>query len=706
MHRLLLSFLFVVCLSSQYAEAYLFNMTEYLRMPPMARMDDYDRCFLDIPEGATATFCMVTSLIKPNESSDIWNIINKYSSDRKRIYRHDRLSRGICMNWCKKQMNYFDYDTRKSYYIENFYNDTEIYKDPNFHTRALADRARYYQYATECVNYELRKQYGLMAQSQIRYCITNKDNIQSTYDSLDVIFVILCTVLAILVVLSTSYDFHLKRNNLPHLCNREHYKRPVDNTGLTTLLLCFSLPRNWYKLTLETQNSELSRDLRSINAFRTICMFGVICAHCALANNMCPQLNPYYIEQKYFITSHMIIINGANALQSFFAITGFLIAIQFVDLREKYKFKFSFFWKAIIYRYLRYTPVYTFILLFNATFLYKLREGPSWPILADAERLACRNNWWTNLLYINNFVNVREPCMQHAWYLAADFQLVIVGTLIQMIIWKFTKWTKMVFGTTFAISFLIPAIITYRYSFEGTFMASPETTRYAHWYDEQYQTIYIPFYTNMGSFVLGMIAGLLYCKHKQGHIDLTKSKVLPVLWYSLLPIAFLGLYSGALFYANNFEKPAIWIAIYAAVMKSLWGVFGATLVLGSALNTGWVFKNILRMQVFRTMGRLTFGAYLIHPSVIRASYGSMRHPFFTDDFRVYDNTVSAFVTSYVLSFFVCMLIEMPFSIIQKLIFNRDSNRSEKTIYETTETEAIKLSKKMVEVEEKTIKSFN
>lgn len=49
----------------------------------------------------------------------------------------------------------------------------------------------------------------------------------------------------------------------------------------------------------------------------------------------------------------MIIINGANALQSFFAITGFLIAVQFVDLREKYKFKISFFWKAIIYRYLR-----------------------------------------------------------------------------------------------------------------------------------------------------------------------------------------------------------------------------------------------------------------------------------------------------------------------------------------------------------------
>lgn len=59
-----------------------------------------------------------------------------------------------------------------------------------------------------------------------------------------------------------------------------------------------------------------------------------------------------------------------------------------------------------------------------------------------------------------------------------------------------------------------------------------------------------------------------------------------MLWYSLLPIAFLGLYSGHYFYAYNFEKPAVWIAVYAACMKSLWGVFGATLVIGSALNTG------------------------------------------------------------------------------------------------------------------------
>lgn len=53
----------------------------------------------------------------------------------------------------------------------------------------------------------------------------------------------------------------------------------------------------------------------------------------------------------------MILINGTSVLQSFFAITGFLTAVQFMDLREKNKFKWSFLGKAIIYRYFRYSAI-------------------------------------------------------------------------------------------------------------------------------------------------------------------------------------------------------------------------------------------------------------------------------------------------------------------------------------------------------------
>lgn len=61
---------------------------------------------------------------------------------------------------------------------------------------------------------------------------------------------------------------------------------------------------------------------------------------------------------------------------------------------------------------------------------------------------------------------------------------------------------------------------------------------------------------------------------------------------------------------------------------------------------------------------------------------------------------------------MCLMIEMPFSILQKILFGRESDSDSKekasTIYETTEAEAIKLSKKIAECEgggDKTTKAF-
>lgn len=57
----------------------------------------------------------------------------------------------------------------------------------------------------------------------------------------------------------------------------------------------------------------------------------------------------------------------------------------------------------------RLTPAYAFILLLHATWLPKLQDGPLWPRGAEVERNFCRRNWWTNLLYVNNYVNADEP---------------------------------------------------------------------------------------------------------------------------------------------------------------------------------------------------------------------------------------------------------------------------------------------------------
>lgn len=63
------------------------------------------------------------------------------------------------------------------YYVEKFDNETDIERDPNIHTHALVDRAKYQKYAIECVNFQLKKQYALSAQTELDYCITSDRDI-------------------------------------------------------------------------------------------------------------------------------------------------------------------------------------------------------------------------------------------------------------------------------------------------------------------------------------------------------------------------------------------------------------------------------------------------------------------------------------------------------------------------------------------------
>lgn len=105
----------------------------------------------------------------------------KYASDTKHFYRHDRLSRGICMDWCMERMLHYDYDTRMKYYLPKFDNDSEIAYDPDVFTNALVDRSQFNKFATMCVNFDLQKKYGLMAQSDIMYCIRNYDDYFAQY---------------------------------------------------------------------------------------------------------------------------------------------------------------------------------------------------------------------------------------------------------------------------------------------------------------------------------------------------------------------------------------------------------------------------------------------------------------------------------------------------------------------------------------------
>lgn len=122
-------------------------------------------------------------------------------------------------------------------------------------------------------------------------------------------------------------------------------------------------------------------------------------------------------------------------------------------------------------------------MLFEATWVVRLADGPLWQKGFETGRSYCRKNWWVNLLYINNYYKVDEPvsadqevgkqtikfdilfhysqCMLHTWYLAADFHLFVYGLVLCAVIARFPKVRNALLGTLLVLSYLATAAIIY-----------------------------------------------------------------------------------------------------------------------------------------------------------------------------------------------------------------------------------------------------
>lgn len=110
-------------------------------MPAQYKMDDYTKCMIESDE---SLWCATYSIIKPNRSNPVWNIIERYSNDTKRHFRHDLLQTGmihefilsflevrlihnesllltgVCIKWCLERLKQYDNETLASLYVEPF----------------------------------------------------------------------------------------------------------------------------------------------------------------------------------------------------------------------------------------------------------------------------------------------------------------------------------------------------------------------------------------------------------------------------------------------------------------------------------------------------------------------------------------------------------------------------------------------------------
>ena len=56
----------------------------------------------------------------------------------------------------------------------------------------------------------------------------------------------------------------------------------------------------------------------------------------------------------------------------------------------------------------RLTPAYAVMVALEASWFSHLGNGPMWNRLVGTETENCRQNWWINLIYLNNYINLSK----------------------------------------------------------------------------------------------------------------------------------------------------------------------------------------------------------------------------------------------------------------------------------------------------------
>ena len=136
--------------------------------------------------------------------------------------------------------------------------------------------------------------------------------------------------------------------------------------------------------------------------------------------------------------------NGSIFVEAFFLMSGLLVCLSLMRQLDRSKGSFNVL-RYYLHRYIRLTPLYAVVIALVAFVLPLMATGPDWHYFKKMAE-AVRRLWWSQLLYINNYVpkfdvgwGSPQSGMVETWYLACDMQMYWLSPLFIYPLWRWKK---------------------------------------------------------------------------------------------------------------------------------------------------------------------------------------------------------------------------------------------------------------------------
>eukprot|EP01114_Cavostelium_apophysatum_P007529 TRINITY_DN1963_c0_g2_i1.p1 TRINITY_DN1963_c0_g2~~TRINITY_DN1963_c0_g2_i1.p1 ORF type:complete len:686 (-),score=138.42 TRINITY_DN1963_c0_g2_i1:47-2104(-) len=534
----------------------------------------------------------------------------------------------------------------------------------------------------ECGNADLL---GLLDQIVLDVDFTNLDPAvncaRKTYEKPDWQAIVVFSFLALLFLLAfLGGIIEYRQNKLKEFASKAasetdpllREKHSINEGGSTErkspfivrFLLCFSPITNLEKLLVPTSVPHLA----SLNGLRTLSMLWVIMGHSIYwASFTTGYANPEKIRfGELQDVMSQIIINAPYSVDAFFYMSGFLVTyLSQKELEKKGRLPMFLYY---FHRVWRLTPPYFVALLVLWKCLPYFGKGPFWfQVDTYVSRTECDKYWWTNLLYVNNFVpnNYDETCMGWSWYLANDMQLYILTPIFIFLFYKFKLIGWIALGLCCGASLGMNFYYTWAYKFSPYLPLLQEDVVYM-------TTIYTKFYARASAWLVGIAAAWILIWHEK-----RRDKRIPV-YVQILLYAFAAFLLGSTVFGtvnlNRLEAmdpPRTWSRaedlLYLTFGRCAFATGVAIVMHMTYTGYGYFIHSLLSLYVWDVMARLTYSAYLYHPILLSIAYYGSTQLYYYGTVSVLTHFLAFAVLAFTAALVSFLLIERPMMNLEKLM---------------------------------------
>lgn len=290
---------------------------------------------------------------------------------------------------------------------------------------------------------------------------------------------------------------------------------------------------------------------------------------------------------------------GDLGVDLFFVISGFLIgSIIFHEIKSTGTFIFRRFY---FRRFLRLTPVYIFAMALNVVLTGNMNIG----------------NYWSNILYINNYVPGSE--MIWTWSLAMEEQFYLLTPCLLLFVLPLFKNKFHFFALFVVVALGLNAYyVFYKMNLTLPYNVAFPTPDWFTWFNEYYRVSHLRFI----GLLSGVAASYLHiyrAEEVKAFFQNRARLVTSIMWLSIVMILFIGFTPlGEWTYTPVsvfYSLPHFVGQVFEVCNKGLFSFAIAFIILACLYGSGRLVqgtKGFLSLRIFYPIAQLSYSAYLFH----------------------------------------------------------------------------------------------